>query len=160
MKGTKNRTTIKRGASIRSRAIVDLEGDEDTLIDSVIWLMRKEYAKYGKAWDDYIQITVEDGGSWTRSLFGHSFHEVDRISGEIEFSYELEKKIKKIGLPTPKERAMGFTADYAYIGKNEDDGVIVTLNRPVNKAYHIRGLSSEEFEIVKVEDREKMDERK
>lgn len=129
--------------TIYVEAIVNLEGDEDTLIDAVTWLLFEEFGK--KMEDtDFMDVKVEDAEDWIRSLHGHILHAPESIDGTIKFSYKMAKKLK-----VNPDKEIGFSSELEDV--EDEEGVIVKLGKPINKRYHIKGLSREEFSLVKTE---------
>jgi len=125
-----------------------IDGDEETLIDALTWILRRKFLK--KAKKGYVDVLIKDyEGNYIAFLHGSSWRYTETITGTLEFSYKFRKELgieEKVdfevrldAIPTPK-------------GRFENDGVVVELKAPINKRYWIKGLGREEFKIVKIEE--------
>jgi len=123
-----------------------LEGDEDTLIMAVKWLVENTLFKKEKLW---AEIIVDDyNGDYANTIFGRSWRDVESIGGTIRFGVEARERMKLprevafsamlTEIETPKKR-------FAY------EGVKVVLEEPIKKTYLIKGLETDEFKVYKVE---------
>jgi len=123
-----------------------LEGDEDTLIMAVKWLVENTLFKKEKLW---AEIIVDDyNGDYANTIFGRSWRDVESIGGTIKFGVEARERMKLprevafsamlTEIETPKKR-------FAY------EGVKVVLEEPIKKTYLIKGLETDEFKVYKVE---------
>lgn len=106
--------------TIYVEAVVSLEGNEDTLIDAVTWLLKREFSEKMKDLD-FIEVRVEDAGDWVESLHRHVFHTPQWIEGSVTFSYRLAKKLNL----DPKQE-IGFTSELADV--DGEEGVVVELH--------------------------------
>jgi len=127
---------------------VGLEGDEDTLVMALKWLLENKLLKKRK--NLWTEVFIDDlHRYYAETIFNpRSWEDVDSIHGTIEFGYEARVKLN---LP----KAVGFTAELTEIptpkGRYVHEGVKITLEEPINKAYFIKGSETKEFKLVKVE---------
>jgi len=124
-----------------------LEGDEDTLVSAIKWLLTekilpKKKNVYGA------DIIIRDWlGEYADAIFGSNWKEINQIEGTIKFTI-CALKMLKLG-----KREVKFVAELVDIPKGRVyyEGVKITLHEPINKTYLIKGLLPDEFRLYKTE---------
>jgi len=122
-----------------------LEGDEDTLIMAVRWLVENKLLKKKGLWTE---IIVDDyDGNYAETIFNpRSWKDEECIQGTIKFGFEAREKLE-----LPQE--VDFSAELTEIETPKKrytyEGVKIILHKPMNRVFLIKGLETEEFRVYK-----------
>jgi len=125
-------------------AVIHLEGNEDSLIDALTWLLPR-VPEFKVDEEEYIDVKIMDAEKWVESLHRHVFNEPEEIDGTLSFSIGLARNL---GLTIEEE--VEFSSSLEDV--EGEEGVVVTLGRPIHRRYHIIGLNREEFKVTDTEE--------